>query len=750
MKKRGQLTLFIIIGIVIVASIGIIIGIRNFQTGELDTVTPTIEEVKSEILPIKTYTDGCLARSLKQGIKLLGEQGGYIYLEGKYNYQSPTESEGVVWDDKGIKTAYWNYNADKNEQSYRNVLKIPSKNFMEKELENYVLTETIKCLDDYSELKKIGYEIEEGENYDINVRISDSSVDALLIHKIKVSKERVSDDISNFFASHNVGLKKMHEMASYLSTFQSQNKYLEEFFLNVYSLYEGKNSRLPPMRDVGTSLVASNFWVKELVKRYVDDLMFTHIPLLQIRNTYNQFIPLGDNSEYSDVKNAIINHWSIPINNSDISEQEITDYEIKHNYLPNWNTYFDVNEENGLIKPKSTCVPFLFGSTCINRYDTIIDYSFPVVVSIEQRKAFDGEGFTFNFGLEGNIRNNLAPKGDVEVINKTIMFIPSMMCEPEGLTKEIKIKVTNRHTKRPLKDVSVFYGNEIRSCPIGITGENGFLTAKVPEGFGGILSAEREGYSTENIFLDTYLMGENDLAEIDLWQIKKIPIEVKINKLYNCKRKGTEYTCFREINPLSPNNLMETYDILGSKRGNRGAWMFIRTDSEMESDDKVLLSMERHLYDELPTGEIPSVAVKKYLFDEYISLIPGKYDVDAKLITPVIINITKEEREIEQDVDVLDPTTYDPIIKEATEDTRKFDVPSIVIDSEMFMGGYEGQISIEAGQLYSSDKIILNIFEFAFDEIPKDRLVMEDLNILGSIKTISDKYQMLGINLESD
>ena len=73
MKKisiRGQVTIFIIVAIVIVGSIIAYFSLRdNFA-----------ESIPEDMKPVYDYYLSCLESTTKEGIALLGEQGGYIEL----------------------------------------------------------------------------------------------------------------------------------------------------------------------------------------------------------------------------------------------------------------------------------------------------------------------------------------------------------------------------------------------------------------------------------------------------------------------------------------------------------------------------------------------------------------------------------------------------------------------------------------------------------------------------------------------
>ena len=110
MKKRGQLTIFIIIGIVLLFAFGFIFFVKNlfFEAKvEAETQEKLTNVFQSEAF--KTYTSSCLEKVSQEAILLLGKQGGVIYKEqggmierGKYvpiqsGNKNISVSYGILW-----------------------------------------------------------------------------------------------------------------------------------------------------------------------------------------------------------------------------------------------------------------------------------------------------------------------------------------------------------------------------------------------------------------------------------------------------------------------------------------------------------------------------------------------------------------------------------------------------------------------------------------------------------------------------
>lgn len=82
MKKRGQVTLYLIFGIVIVGVfIFILFLVSSMTSSKLTSEQRKVIIGVLEASAVNYYAQACLEGALKEGVQLLGEQGGYIYTD---------------------------------------------------------------------------------------------------------------------------------------------------------------------------------------------------------------------------------------------------------------------------------------------------------------------------------------------------------------------------------------------------------------------------------------------------------------------------------------------------------------------------------------------------------------------------------------------------------------------------------------------------------------------------------------------
>ena len=115
MKKRGQVTIFIILGIVIIAAVGIFLYFSEFSLKSL--IGMETESISSEVLPIHNFVTDCVKNMGEDTLYLIGQQGGYsslpensleidipYYFDGEYPFLPGKETiEEQIGDYMSIK-----------------------------------------------------------------------------------------------------------------------------------------------------------------------------------------------------------------------------------------------------------------------------------------------------------------------------------------------------------------------------------------------------------------------------------------------------------------------------------------------------------------------------------------------------------------------------------------------------------------------------------------------------------------------
>jgi hypothetical protein len=107
--KKAQITIFIIIGIVIlVIAISLIYFSGHIKEKEAEAETIKTQKIPSDLEPLVNYIEACIEDAAKDGIFLLGKQGGAIYKEqGGKTIDYPDSVKGNLFmEHEGLKVPY--------------------------------------------------------------------------------------------------------------------------------------------------------------------------------------------------------------------------------------------------------------------------------------------------------------------------------------------------------------------------------------------------------------------------------------------------------------------------------------------------------------------------------------------------------------------------------------------------------------------------------------------------------------------
>ena len=184
MKKRGQVTLFIILGLVIIAVFGILVYYRNASLEQLDVIKERKSSIQEEA--ITNYVESCLKTVSDEAVWRIGYFGGYTGYDENYVYYE--EFNGDVFH--GYMVPYYL-------DSYRSVF--PSLEEIKSNLFDFIVLRLDSCLN-FNEFEEIGYTIEKPDSEEIlnKIRINLESVDVKIVYPLTIKKDDSVVKIENF------------------------------------------------------------------------------------------------------------------------------------------------------------------------------------------------------------------------------------------------------------------------------------------------------------------------------------------------------------------------------------------------------------------------------------------------------------------------------------------------------------------------------------------------------------------------
>jgi hypothetical protein len=414
--KRGQITLFVIIGLLfLIGAIFFFSTTSSLSSNAEKKLLNSADTVDDVYRPVQQFVEQCLYQTTKKSLDEIGAHGGYLdpLHSGGHSFSfdksRPTESDGVSFDGEGDGfVPYWFYSQTPNADSLHldAEMRIPELDTIKREHEDYIKKNLFSCLNDFKDFE--GYSdgsivINDAEPK-ITVLYSDDSVIAKAEFKLSISRPNgKSTNIKNFVVNIPIPFKKYYSLAKSITLTESTEQYLESLTLDVISRYSGLSSdRLPPFAgfSIGHDQV---FWSKTAVKNNLHSLLQSFVPIFNVLNSKNYLSLNFQNMTPSE--KLFFEKFTLPP--EVYAEPSMS---INH-ILLDWPIYMDVSPSNGELLTSSTddsenYGPYFQKPAPDQNYRFFYDVSYPVIVSIHDENRSGNLDYTFNFALESNIKFN--------------------------------------------------------------------------------------------------------------------------------------------------------------------------------------------------------------------------------------------------------------------------------------------------------------------------------------------------------
>jgi hypothetical protein len=189
--KRGQLTIFIIIAILIVAGVALFFVFRGDVNEGESSGDVDIQNVINSV-------DICLEESVKQALYLIGLHGGY--------YSTPQESNEL-----GV--PYY-----LNGKTYL----VPSESKIEEEISGLVISFFPDCLGNFEEIEEVDVEILKG--LEVKTLMREDEIIFNLKYPLRITKGDSSSIIEKFSYSSPVRLNVLYETSKFIVNSHLKNE----------------------------------------------------------------------------------------------------------------------------------------------------------------------------------------------------------------------------------------------------------------------------------------------------------------------------------------------------------------------------------------------------------------------------------------------------------------------------------------------------------------------------------------------
>lgn len=500
-KKRAQVTIFIIIGVILLLSTVLVIYLASRQVAR-----PFEEEiiVPEDVKPVHEFITNCLYQTSKRGVSLMGQQGGFAYVPAII---SNTFEAHLKLDPMGnFVIPFWYFEGED---------RTPSISFMENELQRYVYENLRDCLGGLESFQE-QYEIVEKEDFLPSVTIAEEDVIVRMKWPLQLATFNRTTMIENYIARLPVKLKKAHEVASKVMKYENEAMFFENFTIDTLSI-----DPEIPTDDLRFECKRRQWHIDDIKKR-LQKVLFYNIPIIRVENT--NYIPFNTKRKYYEQldkdRERMLEELSegaeepTPPKYTPSDAIEFFKYRIDAGISPNdLRASFDYQPEWGM---RLSAVPNTggvlksnmgkgnqryLGFLCINQWHFTYDVIYPVRMTVKDDSAFAGEGFVFQMAFPVLVNDNIAERKYFGVRQFHPVVFDRPFCEVTG-DDIVDLRATGFTEASPVEsemdNVTMTFRCLTEECVLGTTyADGGYyrLRTTVPQAcINPIIVAEKEGY----------------------------------------------------------------------------------------------------------------------------------------------------------------------------------------------------------------------------------------------------------------
>jgi len=498
MQKRGQVTTYIILGIVILIVFGFLISIRfDLLKSEFEKQLE-LNSVPSQLMPVKGYMDTCITDIITDSVFTISSRGGYLKIPDDIlprSINNPFSNSLELYP--GSEVAYWFYqsaNGIHNEQ-------VPTLESIQLQIEEYISSEFNSCYQDLGFYENEGFEIRLPEEVFPTVNIESKHIEIMIDAPTYIGLNEVSKEIEKYVLSVELPLGEFYEKSKEIFLEELDVGFLEDITLDVVAVYEDI-----PYNGIDLEC-GRKTWIKSEIENKIKEYLFNNIAALRLKG-----VEYLENDDFYD-------YFSV---NVDAPEGVNSNFM----YSSNWPFAMEVTPSQGdfllsdsLTQNNPDINKMLNLFFCINHYNFVYDIKYPVLISL-----IDDSGYVFQFSTMVIIDNNQKKKSEYEFVDysETTSMKNNICGYPSA---EVSIETYDSDTMDPLQNVEISYQCSLVNCYLGKTNSFGRFDGKAPACLNGNVIAQKEGYHPGDSLLST---NEEQIATVMLNPYTELEVQIKV------------------------------------------------------------------------------------------------------------------------------------------------------------------------------------------------------------------------------
>jgi hypothetical protein len=469
--KRGQITLFVIIAILIIAGVSLTLYLAR-PAG-----------IPSKLVPAENKILECVADVVNEGADVLGSQGGYIETP-EFEPGSDYSPFGNQMDFFGSMMPFWIYKSGNG--IYKE--QVPSLTSMASQLESYVNEHIAEC--DLSGLEEQGYSVEKTGEAKTKVIIRENEIYAELNWPVTISFEGTAQRITAHKTNVKNNLGSMFSTAKKIYDSEKNSLFLEDYAIDVLVLYA-------PGTDVDLSC-APKIWSKQQVSAAIREALKANMQTIKFSGDYYKLAKAENKYFVYNLGEKVNNQVNVVYDSTFPTKIEISPSDGDMMRAD------PVGNQEGLGLLGFCYVPYHF----------VYSVMFPVIIQV-----FDENYKMFQFPMTAEIRNNLPRNAAVEsqppeLENNICRYSPQLAA------------VSTRNEDGDPVEADIKFKCDGTVCNIGKTKlEEGeaVLESGFPQCANGFVIAKAEGYAPTKLQFST---NEETGADIILRPLYNLSLKI--------------------------------------------------------------------------------------------------------------------------------------------------------------------------------------------------------------------------------
>ncbi|MFH1455809.1 MAG: hypothetical protein ABIF40_02565 [archaeon] len=474
MKKRGQVTLLVILGLIIlIFAVFVVVYKDVLFLSDWERQRQASLIVPEEVQEPNDFILACIEETTQNALELLGSQGGYILIPSDTIPQTDANMFSnylEVFEGGDYNVAYWFYETANGVQKSA----APTIEEMQEHLVYYLNQNLGKCTNDFDMFET--YNMTAGP-IETEVDIQDDQVLFTIEYPLRVTLDSFRYNFDTFFYSMNVPLGDLHDLAAEIIANSDNEFFLEERTIDLFAI----NEELP-LSDLEVSCEVDT-WSKTGVKEDLKNYLDANVAQVKL---------VGTDYDMSD-SDSVYYEWDV---------LDYNRYNVKANleYFTSWPLYLDVFPSEGDLMLSEPVIPEMPGGEgpsylkaffCLNTYNFVYDIKYPVLISLYDETS----DYVFQFAYMVIIDNNQPRENELGLLDVVDPETP--ICENAFWPATVYVVAPREDgLLETVNDATVSYKCITQVCEIGETSSTATgvgITADFPACYNGFILAEKEG-----------------------------------------------------------------------------------------------------------------------------------------------------------------------------------------------------------------------------------------------------------------